>query len=330
LQDEEINTIYFGGGTPSILPTPELKAIIDAVSNIFNVNAAAEVTLEANPDDLTLSKLVDLKAAGINRLSIGVQSFNDKTLRFLNRAHDGHTAHTSIHSARLAGFDNISIDLIYAIAGQSKEEWEQNIQSALSFAPEHFSAYSLTIENKTTFGNWASRGKLTLVEDDMAARQLDVLIEALAKEGYEQYEVSNFCKPGFQSKHNSNYWRQKKYLGIGPSAHSYNRISRQFNISNNHLYVKSLKNGEVPFEIEQLSREDHINEYLLTTLRTCWGADLSRLKDEFNYDLLLEHKRLIDDLTKRQLAIVNQNFLILTKKGLFHADKISSDLFLLS
>lgn len=330
LHDEQINTIYFGGGTPSLLSSQEINFLLESVYSVFRCDAAAEVTLEANPDDLALSKLYELKAAGINRLSIGIQSFNDEILRFLNRVHDSNAALNSVQFARQAGFDNISIDLIYAIPGQTEDEWKKNIKRALTLAPEHLSAYSLTIEKRTAFGNWASRNKLKIVEDDFAASQLDILIEMAENEGYQHYEVSNFCKPEFHSRHNSNYWRQKKYLGVGPSAHSYNLSSRQYNIQNNHLYVKSIKNGEIPFELEQLSREDHVNEFLLTTLRTSWGTDLAVLNNDFNYDLLTEHKLFIDDLIKRELAVINKNFLILTRKGRFHADKIASDLFLVS
>jgi oxygen-independent coproporphyrinogen III oxidase len=263
-------------------------------------------------------------------LSIGIQSFQDTVLKFLNRAHNASAAVQCVDQARLAGFQNISIDLIYAIPGQSDEEWKNNIHQALRLHPEHISSYSLTIEEKTVFGRKAAQGRLKAVNDDLAARQLEILVAELEKEGYEQYEVSNFSRPGYQSKHNSSYWKQQKYLGIGPSAHSYNRVSRQYNISNNHLYTRSLKEGKIPFQLEMLSAEDHINEYLLTTLRTHWGSNLEKLKLEYGYDVLQQHDALITNLLAGKLAVIEENFLKLTKAGRLLADKIASDLFLIS
>lgn len=330
LHGEKINTIYFGGGTPSMLEAEELEFLLNTINDFFTVDPQAEITLEANPDDLNKAKLVDLKTAGSNRLSIGIQSFNDHTLKYLNRVHNSDTAIACIHAARQAGFKNISIDLIYAIPDRSEEVWKDDVRQALALEPEHISAYSLTIEKKTVFGHRAAQGTLRPTADDLAAAQLEVLIDALETQGYIQYEVSNFCKAGFESKHNSSYWRQEKYLGIGPSAHSYNHTSRQYNISNNHLYVRAIQQHKIPCEYEVLSRADHINEYLMTALRTSWGVDLIKLKEKFNYDILSEHKSLINHLLDYKLAIRDRNFLILTKNGRFLADKISSDLFLVS
>ena len=327
LGQEAIQTIYLGGGTPSLLPDVHLKKILEVTRSNFDITNNAEITLEANPDDLTYDRLVALRNMGINRLSIGIQSFDDAVLKFLNRAHDAQNAMTSVQEARKAGFKNISIDLIYAIPGQGNEAWRKNIHQALALEPEHISSYSLTIEEKTVFGRWSAKGKLNAVDDDLAAQQLEILMNTLAEAGYDQYEVSNFGKPGFWSQHNSSYWKQEKYLGIGPSAHSYNGSSRQFNIRNNHMYLRALADDKIPFELETLTREDKINDYLLTTLRTSWGTNLKILKSEFTCDLVSEHSSYIQDLMDRGLANMEHDFLTLTRKGKFFADKIASDLF---
>jgi oxygen-independent coproporphyrinogen-3 oxidase len=328
LSGQVINTIYFGGGTPSLLSTEELRMIQSVIVENFEVMANAEVTLEANPDDLTFQKLLDLRQAGFNRLSIGVQSFDNEVLQYLNRAHSADEAVKSINASRQAGFRNISLDLIYAIPGQHPDIWKQNIKQALLLSPEHISSYSLTIEKKTAFGNWYEKGKLIPVEDDAAAAQLELLVEELDQAGYEQYEVSNFSKPGFQSQHNSSYWRQQKYLGVGPGAHSYNGDSRQFNVKNNSLYIQSLLVGKIHFEHEILSHADRVNEYLLTTLRTSWGADLKFLSNDLRCDIVKLSSAYIESLIKNELATIENNFLKLTRRGKLLADKISSDLFL--
>lgn len=330
LAGETIETIYLGGGTPSMLNSEELSLLVNEVRNVFEVAKNAEVTLEANPDDLSIHHLKNLFQLGINRLSIGIQSFQNDVLHFLNRAHDSRSARQCILDSRNAGFANISIDLIYAIPGQSDATWIENIKAAIELSPEHISAYNLTIEPQTVFGNWSAKGKLVPVMEDHAAQQLEVLVKVLGDAGYQQYEVSNFSRPGFESKHNSSYWQRKMYLGIGPSAHSYNKESRQYNVRNNHTYVKALAEGRIPFEKEILSREDHVNEYLLTTLRTRWGADLKVMKEDYGYDLLRDQKLYVDSLLSQQLATVENSLLKLTPKGKMMADKISSDLFLIS
>lgn len=330
LQGETIQTIYFGGGTPSILSAAELQLLLEPIHKVFSIGDHTEITLEANPDDLNLIKLTELRDAGFNRLSIGIQSFQDSVLQFLNRAHDSSSAVRSIEDARKAGFQNLSVDLIYGIPNQSDAEWNKNIAKVISLNPEHISAYSLTIEDNTTFGKWATRGKLKAVDDEHVATQLEILIDALSVAGYEQYEVSNFSKPHFESRHNSSYWKQLKYLGIGPSAHSYNKITRQHNVRNNHHYIRSIQQGNIPFEVEILTRNDHVNEYLLTTLRTRWGSDLDKLKYELQYDINSVHQQLISELLDRKLAVIENNFLKLTKSGRMIADKICTDLFLVS
>jgi oxygen-independent coproporphyrinogen III oxidase len=329
LGGEILETIYFGGGTPSILSSAELNEILEAVHRNFSVAGCPEVTLEANPDDLTKEKLRSLYVAGINRLSVGIQSFDDTVLKSLNRAHDNLMARGCIEDARKAGFENISIDLIYAIPQRSEEDWEEDIFEAIKFSPQHISSYSLTIEEKTVFGKWAKQGKMQPVDDDFSARQLSMLIDILETANYEQYEVSNFSKPGFQSRHNSNYWKNEKYLGIGPSAHSYNGESRQYNISNNAMYLRSMQQQKTPFTLEVLTKQDKINEYLLTTLRTSWGADLKILREKFLFDPVRENSDYIQNLQLKGLITIKDDILILTRKGRFLADKIASDLFVI-
>ena len=329
LLGEPIQTIYFGGGTPSILEKYELHLILESIRSLHDVVAGAEITLEANPDDLTVSKLNELSSIGINRLSIGIQSFHSEMLTFLNRIHDASTAIKSIHQAREAGFKNISIDLIYAMPDESDDQWKKDIRKAIALQPDHLSCYALTIEEKTVFGRWSATGKLKPADDETAARHLEILMDELEISGYEHYEISNFAKPGFQSKHNSSYWKQANYLGIGPSAHSYNGTSRQFNINNNNLYNKSLKNDTVPFEREELSQENRINEYILTTLRTQWGTDLKKIKQDFGYDLLSKNTDYLSGVFENKLATLEADVLRLTRKGKLLADKISSDLFVI-
>lgn len=327
LLGEEIETIYFGGGTPSLLDIAEIDLLLNAIRKTHRIKFNAEVTLEANPDDLSLEKLRALKQSGINRLSIGIQSFHTETLKFLNRAHDSTTALNAITDARKAGFDNISIDLIYAIPGESDAQWLHDIQQVLALKPEHISCYSLTIEEKTAFGKWAATGKLKPEPDEVAARHLETLMHALGVAGYEHYEISNFALPGLYSKHNSSYWRDKKYLGIGPSAHSYNGESRHYAVANNHHYLKAIQQGVLPTEREVLSRENKINEYILTSLRTSWGTNLEYLTQQYGYDLSELHSQYLSTLLEKELATLESNTLRLTNSGKLLADKISSDLF---
>jgi oxygen-independent coproporphyrinogen-3 oxidase len=329
LEGEKVNTIYFGGGTPSLLKKGELYALLDLIYKLHNVHADAEVTLECNPDDLTPEALSDFRSLQINRLSIGIQSFNDSVLKYLNRLHSSDAAIRSFRSARDAGFDNVSIDLIYAIPGLTIEQWADNLAQAVGLNPEHISAYTLTIEEKTAFGNWLTRGKIKPVDDALAAEQFELLVNELSNAHYDQYEISNFAKPSYASRHNSNYWNGEVYLGIGPSAHSFNKRSRQYNISNNSRYMRSLKEGIIPFQIEILKKEDHVNEYILTTLRTNAGCNVEKLKNDFGYDLLKEQERYLQELKNHQLIHLQDKYLTLTKPGRLLADKISSDLFLI-
>lgn len=328
LQGEKLETIYFGGGTPSILGAEELDMLLHAIHQSHEVIANAEITLEANPDDLSAEKLDAFRASGINRLSIGIQSFNDSILTYLNRVHNSSAASASVEAAQRAGFGNISIDLIYAIPGLSSADWQDNINRALELKPQHISAYTLTVEEKTAFGKWLKDGSLIPVDESVAAEQMEMLGATLSAAGYKQYEISNFALPGFESRHNSNYWRGEKYLGIGPSAHSYNQRSRQHNVANNHLYVRGLKEKKVPAESELLTKHDQVNEYILTTLRTEDGCNLEILKRNFGYDVLALHSRYLRELQHNNLISLDHERLRLTRAGRLLADTISSDLFL--
>jgi oxygen-independent coproporphyrinogen-3 oxidase len=329
LGNESVQTIYFGGGTPSLLSIEQVISTMDTIRSIHDLNSLSEVTLEANPEDLTSEKLVELRSAGITRLSIGLQSFQDSILQFLNRCHTVKTGIQAFYRAREAGFNNISIDLIYAIPDLTLADWEENIRQAIELRPEHISAYTLTIEPKTVFGHRLAKGKLRTVSDDAAAHQMELLASLLETVGYEHYEISNFGKPGKHGLHNSNYWNQLKYLGVGPSAHSYNQISRQFNVNNNHLYLRAMEEGTIPFEYEQLSRSNMINEHILTSLRTSKGCDLKKLKTSYGLDLLMARKTYLENLTEKGLASLENETLTLTRNGRLLADKIASDLFVI-
>jgi oxygen-independent coproporphyrinogen-3 oxidase len=327
LQGEEIETIYLGGGTPSLLSRGEFDVILNSIYKHYSINALPEITLEANPDDLTKEKIQILKEVGINRVSLGIQSFDDTILKFLNRAHNSKEALRCVLHLREAGIHNLSIDLIHSIPGQDDLRLRQNLEQVIKLAPQHISVYSLTIEDKTVFGKWASRGKITAVEESQSANQFEMVMDTLIENGYQHYEISNFCLPGFASKHNSSYWQQKKYLGVGPSAHSFDGETRQFNVSNNHLYLNSLREGKLSFEKEILSLENKINEYLFTSLRTDRGCNLSYLFNTYHYDLKKINSDYIQSLLHEGYITLTNDILLLTRKGKLLADKIAADLF---
>ena len=319
---EKIQTIYFGGGTPSLLSKEELINLMETISSNFNISETAEVTLEANPDDINEEVLKLWKELGINRLSIGIQSFNDDFLKYLNRSHNAQQAKQSVALAQKYFNDRLNIDLIYSIPHHEHSIWKNDVETAINILPQHISAYNLTIEEKTVFGKWKKKGRIKEVDEDFATFQYQFLIKKLSKAGYEHYEVSNFCLPGSYSLHNTSYWKGKPYLGIGPGAHSYNINQRQYNISSNPFYIKALNQKEIPAETEILSEEDKINEYLITGLRTKWGIDLIYLKYEFGYDLN-QRKDYIDKLIASSLAKVEENRLILSEEGFLLADEIA-------
>jgi oxygen-independent coproporphyrinogen-3 oxidase len=326
LQGEKIETVYLGGGTPSLLTGAELQRIFGVVRQQFDVQTQAEITLEANPDDLTDETLTALLDVGVNRLSIGIQSFDDDVLRALNRIHNGTAARDSVLRAQAKGFGNISIDLIYAIPNQDLERWSENIAEAIRLNPQHISSYSLTVEEKTMLGKWTKQGKFHPVNDDTAADQHDRLVDLLAAADFEHYEVSNFARPGYRSQHNTSYWLGKKYLGTGPGAHSFDGASRQYNVRDNRKYIASLSQNEIPATLEVLSSEDKLNEYLLISLRTSWGLDLEKLRRQFGVNLMADHSVYIQNLQKEHLATVYGNSLVLTRKGLLLADEIALSL----
>ena len=322
----KIETLYFGGGTPSLLNREELDQIFGTIFENFEVSENAEITLEANPDDLSEENLKILSDSAVNRLSIGVQSFFEKDLRLMNRAHNSEEAMSSLQLAKKY-FNNISIDLIYGIPGQKNEQWQKNLDTALELKIPHISSYALTIEPKTALEKFIEKGKVKPVDDEQYREQFDILVETLCSHGFEHYEFSNFGKPGYHSQNNMAYWMGESYLGIGPSAHSFDGDSRKWNISNNSLYIQSLEKKQIPQETEQLSVTDRYNEFVMTRLRTKFGVDLEEIEEKFGKkyaDHFLKNaaKFLEDDLLKNE----NDTFHI-TQKGKFLSDGIAAGLF---
>ena len=327
LTGTKISTIYFGGGTPSLLSETELMNIFETLDRSFEISSDAEITLEANPDDLTKEKIKQLKATPINRLSIGIQSFYDEDLKLMNRAHNSKEATITVKSAQDSGFENITIDLIYGIQTLTNSNWKNNLATAFDLDVKHISAYCLTVEPKTVLAHQIKIGQIKNVDEQQSAEHFEIMLQAMNKNNFIQYEISNFGKEGYFSKHNSNYWLKEDYLGLGPSAHSYNGHSRQWNISNNALYIQAIEKGELNFEKEELSTYQRYNEYILTSLRTMWGTDLNYIEKTLGKDYstycLLEAEKYFD--TKK--VIHQKNKLILSDEGKLFADKIASDLF---
>ena len=323
-----INTIYFGGGTPSLLSQKELQEIFDELNKHFVIATDAEITLEANPDDLTKEKLKQLRATPINRLSIGIQSFFDEDLHYMNRAHNAQMASDCVKAAQDSGFDNITIDLIYGTPTMSDEHWLQNLNKAFALGVQHISCYALTVESKTVLDHLIKTGRSKPIDEIQSARQFEILLAEMKRNNFIQYEISNFCKEGFYSLHNSSYWLKEHYLGLGPSAHSYNGVSRQWNVRNNNLYIQSLEKGELNFEKEILTKDQQYNEYILTSLRTMWGTDLKRVREfgeRYFNECMNEARTYIDSAD----VILKDDRLFLTDKGKLIGDRIASDLFVL-
>ncbi len=334
LKNNKLSTIYFGGGTPSILSYSELRKLITKVKEHFEIAPNAEITLEANPDDLTTEKIKELKEAGINRLSIGIQSFYDEDLVTMNRSHTVEQAIQAVQNAKSAGINNISIDLIYGLPNLTKEKWVYNLEQAFKLDVSHLSAYCLTIEEKTAFNHFLRKGKITLPQEPETIEQFEMLMSEAEKHNFIHYEISNFCKDGMQSNHNSSYWMNKFYLGVGPSAHSYNGVSRQFNVANNMKYIKGIDSGNLEFEIEFLTEADKFNEYIMTRLRTVWGISPGFISNGFgekslNTFLLGIEPYISSGHLQWKIGGIpfGQDSLILTQKGKLLADKIASDLF---
>ncbi len=324
--DEVVETIYFGGGTPSTLQIADCRLLIDEVYKNYKVSENPEITLEANPDDLSETYLMELSEIGINRLSIGIQSFFEDDLQLMNRAHNSVEAKKCLELATQY-FDNISLDLIYGIPGMSNEKWKQNIETALSFGIPHISSYALTVEPKTALNKLIQTGKITQPKDEVAEEHFQILVETLEANGFIHYELSNFGKENYFSKNNSAYWLGEKYIGIGPSAHSYDGISRSWNISNNAIYLKSIQENKLPNEIEILSNTDRYNEYIMTGLRTIWGVSLNRIEQEFGNDYLDYLQKQSQKFIKEDLLFIENKILKPTPKGKFLTDGIASDLF---
>lgn len=328
-KDEIVETIYFGGGTPSILQIDDLRFLIDEVYKNYSVAENPEITLEANPDDLSEERIIALSQSNINRLSIGVQSFFEDDLKLMNRAHNAAEARKCLDIATQY-FDNISIDLIYGMPNMSHEKWLQNIQTALSYNIPHISSYALTVEPKTALHSFIKKGIIPQPDDEMASAHFHLLVDKLEENDFIHYELSNFGKENYFSKNNSSYWLGKKYIGIGPSAHSYDGISRSWNVSNNAIYLKSLAENTWPSETEKLTKTDRYNEYVMTGLRTIWGISLDRIRTEFGQPYLEYLNQQASKYIEDHLLFIDDNILRTTKSGKFLSDGIASDLFLLN
>jgi oxygen-independent coproporphyrinogen-3 oxidase len=327
LQGESIETIYFGGGSPSIFEASELESILAHLHSHFVIESNAEITLEANPDDVSDEKTSAWRSLGINRLSLGVQSFYEDDLKWMNRAHSASQSIRSIELVRSAGFSNLTIDLIYGTPTLSDEKWKSNVHRVIELGIPHLSCYALTVEPKTVLQKMIASNKISNVDAEQQARQFLLLVEWLEATGYEQYEISNFAKAGMRSRHNTSYWQQKNYLGLGPSAHSFNQVSRQWNIANNALYISAIKNSQPSFEIEMLTPSQQLNEYIMTSLRTAEGMDLAFVSKKFGENA---KRNLEKQLTKFEMngnLIQREERVSLTKSGKLFADGIAADLF---
>lgn len=326
---EPIETLYFGGGTPSILQVADLRFLIDEVYRNYKVVENPEITVEANPDDLDNEIICQFANSPVNRLSIGIQSFFEEDLKLMNRAHNADEAKKCLEIA-MQHFDNISIDLIYGIPNMSNEKWIQNIDTALYFGVPHISSYALTVEPKTALHSFIQKGIISQPDDEVASAHFDILVEKLSENGFIHYELSNFGKENYFSKNNSSYWLGKKYIGIGPSAHSYDGQNRGWNVSNNALYIKSIQENQLPIEMETLTKTDRYNEYIMTGLRTIWGVSLERIEQEFGKTYLDYLNQQATKFIEDHLLFIDENILRTTKKGKFLSDGIASDLFLLN
>jgi oxygen-independent coproporphyrinogen-3 oxidase len=326
LKGETVETIYFGGGTPSILEADEIQGLIDSITQIYTVSATTEITLEANPDDLNRSKLQALRQTPVNRFSIGIQSFFDEDLAWMNRVHRADEAESAVKRAQDGGFENITADLIYGYPLLTDDKWKHNLNRIFELDIPHVSSYSMTVEPKTALASFIKKNKQPPLDEQQSASQFNLLMEAMQANGFEHYEISNFCKPGHYSRHNANYWKGVKYLGIGPSAHSYNGEERQWNIANNAKYIAAIEQDKVPSETEILSETDRLNEYIMTSLRTIWGLDLDHLN---TIAAASANQLLINTQTYFEREWIEQKgrVIYLTQTGKLYADHIASALF---
>ncbi len=328
LGNEKIETIYFGGGTPSVLDSEDIHALIGEITSTFDVYDHAEITLEANPDDLHAQKVKELRQTPVNRFSIGVQSFYEEDLKWMNRAHNSTEAESSVKRVQDAGFENITVDLIYGFPLLSNIKWEQNIQKLLELGIPHISSYSMTVEPKTALAMFIAKGKEKAMNENQSSEQFMTLINRLTEAGFEHYEISNFAKPGMYSKHNSNYWEGVNYLGIGPSAHSFNGESRQWNIANNHRYISEIQENKIPAELEFLTPENRINEYIMTSLRTSKGMDLDLIAKKFGTEYSNRIQKELEVFVEKDWLSINDKKVILNLEGKLFADLIASELFI--
>lgn len=327
LEKEPIETIYIGGGTPSLLGYTQLASILEKLNKTFEIKPDAEITIEANPNDLNASKIKEFKNLFINRLSIGIQSFFKEDLKYLHRLHSPSQAETAVKRSQDAGFENISIDLIYGIPTLSDENWKKNLHYSFSLNVPHISAYSLTVEPNTALNKLITKGKLTPVNEEQSIKHFKVLMQQTRENDFLHYEVSNFCKKDYFSKHNSNYWKGIKYLGLGPSAHSYNKVERQWNISDTQKYIEHLDSNKLLYEKEVLSETDKLNEYIMTSLRTMWGCDLDYIETYFGISEKTRLKKISVQFIDDKKMINEKNHLILSDEGFLFADGIAAELF---
>jgi len=325
MASDEINTIYLGGGTPSTFLPDELKDILDAIRENYLVSPEAEITMEANPDDLNQANLTALRQIGYNRLSMGIQSFAESDLKLMNRRHGVMQAVQSVKWAKRAGFSNLSIDLIYGLPNQTLEEWERNVRIAVELDVQHISAYNLTYHEGTVFYDQLKKGILKELPDELSVQQFETLIRILKEAGFEHYEISNFCKPGFYSQHNSSYWKNKKYLGIGPSAHSFDLESRRWNVSSIAKYLQGLENDESYNETEILTEQDRYNDYIITGLRTIWGISEDYIRREYSDKYFVHYQKIKWKYQHSGHITSSSEMVTINSNGLFISDKIMSD-----
>lgn len=328
LDNEKIETIYFGGGTPSVLNTEDIHTLLGNITSLFDVSEHAEITLEANPDDLHDQKVKELRQTPVNRFSIGIQSFFEEDLKWMNRAHNSGEAESSVKRVQDAGFENITVDLIYGFPLLSNMKWEQNIRKLLELGIPHISSYSMTVEPKTALAMFIAKGKEKAMNESQSSEQFLILINQLTEAGFEHYEISNFAKPGMYSRHNSNYWEGVKYLGIGPSAHSFNGESRQWNIANNHRYMSEIQENKIPAELEFLTPENRINEYIMTSLRTSKGMNLNLIAEKFGSDYSNRIRNELEVFLEKNWLSISDKKVILSLEGKLFADLIASELFI--
>ncbi len=326
---EEVKTIYLGGGTPSIIETSDIKKIFDSIYKNYSVSPSPEVTIEANPDDITIEKLAELRQTPINRFSVGIQTFHEKDLKFMNRAHNKSQADNCIPMIQNAGFDNITIDLIYGVPNQTNEEWLYNLDRAFELNVPHISAYALTVEEKTPLSKLIQSGKYPNVSDEKAFEDFKTLISKTKEQGFVQYEISNFGKDGYFSKHNSSYWKGDQYLGVGPSAHSFNGVERRWNLANNKMYLEGINSNKY-FEKESLTEADTFNEYLMTGLRTIWGVSLQKISSDFHPSFITNFVNTINNLQQEGIVVVNGDIVTIAENSKFQTDGITSELFVVN